>query len=143
MDNTQYTIRGVPAAFIEQFWHFGLPYIKRALDHTYGEIGHDDLKKMCLERDGQLWLCYKEGRIIGSGVTQIVIYPKMKVCRIITLAGTEFDSWKHLADQMIQMWAIEQGCTDMEALTRKGFVPKLQEMGFKHKYSVLHKRIKE
>lgn len=142
MDNT-YQVRGIPATYIEHFWHFGVPYIKRALDHTYGEITHEDLKGMCLERDAQLWLAYKEGKIIGAGVTQIVIYPQMKVCRIITLAGTEFDGWKHVADQMITMWAREQGCDALEALTRKGFVPKLQEMDFKYKYAVLHKRIKE
>lgn len=120
-------------------WKFAEPYIKRALDHTHGEISHLDLLVRCLERDIQLWMIYDGQRIVGAGTTEIVLYPRMKVCRIITLAGAEFDEWAGYAQDVIGAWAKEQGCEAMEAYTRKGFVPKLQKLGFKHKYSVCHK----
>lgn len=142
MDN--FIVRGIPAAFIENFWHFALPYIKRALDHANGEVSPEDLKIKCLERDAQLWLVYSaDNRIVGAATTEIVIYPQMKVCRIITLAGSGFDEWMNMSLQIIEMWAIEQGCKGLEALTRKGFIPKLQNVGFKYKYAVLHKRLVE
>lgn len=144
MSEQRYIVRGIPASFIENFWHFALPYIKRALDHAHGEVSAEDLKRKCMERDAQLWLCYSaDNRIVGAGTTEIVVYPQMKVCRIITLAGSGFDEWVHIADQMIEMWAVEQGCSALEALTRKGFIPKLQDVGFKYKYAVLHKRLVE
>jgi len=147
MDNEtnqqEYIFKGVPAFLVEKLWHFGLPYVKRALDHANGEMSHEDLRVMCINRDAQLWMCKKEDKIIGAGTTEIVNYPQMRVCRILTLAGTEFDNWMYLANNIIELWAIEQDCEAIEAFVRKGFVPKLQKIGFKHAYSVMHKRIKE
>lgn len=139
---TEYIVRGIPSQAIEHFWHFAVPYVKRALDHAYGEVSPDDLKRKCMERDAQLWLVHNDqNKIVGAGTTEIIVYPQMKVCRIITLAGSGFDGWVHVAHQIIEMWAIQQGCGGLEALTRKGFIPKLQNIGFKYRYAVLHKKL--
>ena len=137
-----YNIRGIPPNAIEGLWRFAEPYIKRALDHTYGEISPDDIKKFCIESQMQLWMVSKEKRMVGAGTTQIVCYPQMKVCRIVTLAGAEFPEWMDIAHMNIELWAEAQGCSGMEAYVRKGFVPKLGEIGYKHKYSVCHKSLK-
>lgn len=139
----EYQVRGIPSALIEKMWPFAEPYVKRALDHTFGEIAPLDLKNGCLARDMQLWMAAKNSRVMGAGTTEIVLYPQMKVCRVITLAGTEFDAWRELALNIIRNWALEQDCQAMECYVRKGFVPKLQELGFKHKYSVCHLNIRE
>jgi len=128
---------------IPDLWRFAEPYIKRALDHTFGELSVDDLRALCLSRDGQLWMMQKEDRIIGAGITMIVVYPQMKVCRVVTMAGSEFDEWKNMVYAHIELWAEAQGCDGMEAYVRKGFVPKLLEIGFKHRYSVVHKSFKD
>lgn len=72
----------------------------------------------------------------------IVPYPQMKICRIVTIAGSEFDKWVPICNMHIQMWAETHGCDGMEAYVRKGFVPKLAEIGFKHRYSVVHRDFK-
>lgn len=138
-----YQVRGVPHQIVEHMWKFAEPYVKRALDHTHGEISHLDILSRCLNRDIQLWMIYDGQRIVGAGTTEIVMYPQMKVCRIITLAGAEFDGWMHFAHDIIEAWARDQGCDAMEAYTRKGFVPKLHGIGYRHKYSVCHKSLKE
>jgi len=127
---------------VEDLWRFAEPFVKRALDHTFGELSPDDLKNMCVRRDAQLWMIQKENRIVGAGTTTIVCYPQMKVCRIITLAGTEFDGWKDMAHAHIEIWAESNGCEAMESYVRKGFVPKLLDIGYKHRYSVVHKPLK-
>lgn len=139
----EYIVRGVPSPLIERFWHFAEPYVKRALDHAYGEMSFEDVRNRCINRDMQLWLVYVDGRVIGAGTTEIINYPQKKICRIVTLAGTEFDEWRQMAHNIIEMWAVENECVGMESLTRKGFVPKLLGMGYKHKYSVMHKSLKE
>jgi len=142
MNNRQeYIISGIPFQAIDRFWVFAEPYVKRALDHTNGEMTHIDLKEMCISRDAQLWLCNKGNRIIGAGTTEIVIYPRKKVCRIITLAGTEFDGWMDLAHNVITLWAKDQGCESLQALTRTGFVQKLKKIGFRNRYCVCDKPI--
>ncbi len=137
-----YNIKGIPPQAVESLWRFAEPYIKRALDHTYGEISPDDIKNFCMESQMQLWMISKEKRMVGAGTTQIVCYPQMKVCRIVTLAGTEFTEWMDVAHMNIELWAEMQGCEGMEAYVRKGFVPKLDAIGYKHKYSVCHKSLK-
>lgn len=136
-----YQVRGVPSALVEQLWKFAEPYIKRALDHTFGEVGIEDLKAGCLSRDVQLWMMTKDGRVNGAATTEILLYPQKKVCRIITLSGTDFDEWKGVALEVIRAWAAEQGCVGVEVYVRKGFVPKLAELGYKHRYSVCHMEI--
>lgn len=135
-------VRGIPAAIVERFWPLAEPYIKRALDHTHGELLPADLLRRCLDRDIQLWLISREKRIFGAATTEIVVYPQRKHCRIITIAGSDFDSWRANAAEQIEQWALEQGCDAMEAFVRKGFVPKLEQLGYHHKQSVVVKELK-
>lgn len=139
----EYNIKGIPHEGVESLWRFAEPFIKRALDHTFGELSIEDVKDKCLSRDMQLWMIAKGNRVVGAGTTMIVLHPQMKVCRIVTLAGTEFDEWKDMAHAFIEIWADEaMGCEAVEAYTRKGFVPKLLEIGYKTRYCVMHKKLK-
>lgn len=138
-----FNIRGIPAEICETLWRFADPYVRRALDHTFGELSSDDLKTMCMNKHAQLWMAQKGDRIIGAGTTMIVDYPQMKVCRIITLAGSDFKEWKNLAHMNIELWAEAQGCDGVEAYVRRGFIPQLLEIGFKYRYAVVHKSLKE
>lgn len=136
-----YQIQGIPFNLVEHFWNFAVPYIKRALDHTTGEFSPEDFKQSCLNRNMQLWLISRGTRIVGAGTTEIIIYPRRKHCRIITLAGANFPEWAEFTNEIIAAWAKSQGCVAVEAFTRKGFVPKLTALGYKHKNSVLIKEI--
>lgn len=138
----EYQIRGIPQRSVETLWKFAEPFIKRALDHTFGELSIEDIRQACLTENMQLWMCLKGTRVIGAGTTMIVLHPQMKVCRIVTLSGAEFDQWVHQCNMHIELWAESMGCVGMEAYVRKGFVPKLIEIGFKHRYSVVHKSFK-
>lgn len=137
-----YTLRGIPQEAVEGIWRFAEPFIKRALDHTFGEVSIDDMKRLCLGRDMQLWMVLKENRVVGAGTTMIIHHPQMKVCRIVALSGAEFKQWKDMAHMSIEVWAAEQGCVAVECYVRKGFMPALMEIGYKHRYSVAHKSLK-
>lgn len=133
------TVRGIPANLIEKFWHYAEPYIKRALDHGSGEFTIEDFKMLCMERDVQLWLVNRGNRVIGAVTTEIVIYPRRKHCRVITLAGSDFASWVGLVDDTLSEWAKANGCIAIESYVRKGLVSKMDSFGYKHKHSVLIK----
>lgn len=136
-----YQIKGIPYQAVPGLWRWAEPFVKRALDHTFGEMTSDDIRILCEDRNMQLWLISKDNHAVGAGTTQIVIYPQMKVCRLVTLAGSEFKEWMGIAHMNIEVWAEEQGCHGLEAYVRKGFVPKLEEIGYKHRYSVVHKSL--
>lgn len=136
-----YVIRGIPYLLVPRMWLFAEPYIKRALDHAAGEINCDDLRKSCMERDVQLWLVACGERIVGAATTEIVQYPHRKHCRIITVAGSEFKKWVELLNLTLEKWAVEQECDAMESHVRRGMVPVMAELGYKHLHSVVHKKI--
>ena len=138
---SEYLMQGIPAQFVEHFWPFAAPYIKRALDHAHGEFSAADFKRSCMARDLQLWLISREKRIFGAITTEIVMYPHRKHCRVITLAGSNFAEWIALADTTLDAWATEQGCDALECYVRKGLVPRLAPLGYKHGHSVLLKEL--
>lgn len=138
-----FLMQGIPSHAVPHFWQFALPYVKRALDHASGELTPEDIKQGCLSRGIQLWLISREKRIFGAITTEIVVYPQRKHCRVITLAGSDFDSWVHVADATLCAWAKEQGCDALEAYVRKGFVNRLSALRFRHKYSVVVKGLRE
>jgi hypothetical protein len=137
----EYMMQGIPAELIERFWPFAEPYIKRALDHAHGEFTAADFRRSCLERNSQLWLISKEKRIFGAVTTEIVVYPHRKHCRVITLAGSNFAEWVALADTTLEAWSIAQGCDAIESYVRRGLVPKMAPLGYKHGHSVLVKEL--
>lgn len=137
----EYTIRGIPALLIERMWPLAEPYIKRALDHSAGEIKPDDLRRLCAERDVQLWLIRCADRVVGAVTTEIVHYPHRKHCRVITIAGSHFMEWVGMVDSVLAAWSLAQECDAMEAHVRRGFVQKLAPMGYKHLHSVVVKEL--
>lgn len=136
-----YLMRGIPAYLVASMWHYAAPYVKRALDHTSGELTHEDVRSLCENRDVQLWLISHGNRAVGAVTTEIVVYPHRKHCRVITLAGSQFAEWIGLVDKTLVDWAREQGCDALEAHVRRGFVPKLADIGYRHKHSVVVKEL--
>lgn len=136
-------VRGIPAHLIDSLWHYAEHYIKRAFDHTSGEVSVEDMHQLCLERAVQLWLVSRENRVIGALTTEIVNYPHRKHCRVITVAGSNFAEWIELADNVLCAWATEQGCDALETYVRKGLVPKLADVGYRHKHSIMTKELSD
>ena len=141
MSEVDIHMRGIPAPLIDSLWHYAVPYLKRALDHTSGEISVDDFRALCLDRSVQLWLVQRGPRIIGALTTEIVNYPRRKHLRVITLAGSDFANWLDLADNVLCEYARQQGCDALETYVRKGLVPKLAPLAYKHKHSILIKEL--
>ena len=137
-----YNIQGIPADLVMHFWAFAEPYIKRALDHTSGELLPSDFRFACMNRNMQLWLVNKDNRVVGAITTEIVNYPHRRHCRVITLAGSAFGEWTGLADETLSKWALEQECDALESFVRKGLVPRMAPLGYKHKHSVLLKELR-
>jgi hypothetical protein len=141
MTEAQFHVRLIPPELIARFWPFAEPFIKRALDHTSGEWGVQDLRKFCEENKLQLWLVAEGDRVVAALTTELVNYPHRKHCRIVTLAGAKAPLWTPVADTIVSNWALAQGCDALEAFVRKGYVPVLAKYGFQHKYSVIAKDI--
>lgn len=134
-------IRGIPSPLVDHFWKQCEPFIKRALDHSHGEMTASDIREFAKAGLVQLWVVVEGSRIVATCTSEIIIYPRLKRCRILTLAGNNSTDWAEVANIFIEKWALEQGCVGMEAITRKGLIPKLQNIGYSYKQAIMVKEL--
>jgi hypothetical protein len=138
---SKFQIRAIPASLVERLWPNVEAYIKRALDHANGEFLPSDIKYFCVERLVQLWVITEGTRVVGAATTEIVNYPQRRHCRVITLSGNRAPEWTGQLDTILTTWALQQGCSAIEAYVRKGYVKVLGAFGYEHKYSCITKEI--
>ena len=127
---------GVPHDMVDDFWSESLPWIESALKHGHGEFEADDIHDALVNKDMQLWVIYEKPKnnIVLVVVTQILDYPRMKVCRIVVLGGESHLLWETKLF-ILEEWAKEQGCKRIEAYCRDGLQKKLEKLGYKKLYN--------
>jgi len=123
---------------IALIWDEVEPHIARCTPHSEGELDTDDFFDYLVNAEMQLWVAVDK-EIMAVMITQIIPYPKKKVLRIIAIAGEDMDRWFHFLPA-IEEWAMELGCTSLEAWGRKGWLKVLQD--WKCSYHILTKDLK-
>ena len=68
-------------------------------------------------------------------VTEIIQYPRKKIVRVITVAGKDMSMWYEFLP-MLEGYAVRNGCSSLEAWTRKGMTRKLKD--WKHSYDIIN-----
>ena len=121
-------------------WDEVAPLIEKALLHAEGELIPEDIKKHLDEGDLRLWVALEGQEILASMVTEIIEYPRKRIVRVITLAGKNMDMWYDFLP-MIEGYAVKNGCSSLEAWTRKGMTRKLKD--WKHSYDIITKDLKQ
>ena len=135
-------LTGIPSQEIDEIWDDCVPYINLVQKKGQGEMTTEDIYNLCKEAKMQLWVIFDDNaNIKGVGTTEILVYPRKKVCRIVNLGGVEFDEWIHTIS-VIEAWAEENGCDAIETFCRKGFIKKLEKYGYEQTYTVLGKELK-
>jgi len=130
----------VEAEDIDMVWGDVVPLIEKALLHAEGELMPEDIKKHLDSADLRLWVALKDKDVIASMVTEIIQYPRKKIVRVITLAGKDMSLWYDFLP-MLEGYAIRNGCSSLEAWTRKGMTRKLKD--WKHSYDIITKDLKQ
>ena len=125
---------------IDLVWGDVAPLIEKALQHAEGELVPDDIKKQLDKGDLRLWVALEGKETIAAMVTEVIQYPRKKIVRVITLAGKNMDMWYDFLP-MIEGYAIRNGCSSLEAWSRKGMARKLKD--WKHSYDIITKDLKQ
>jgi len=134
-------LTGIPSQEIDEIWEVCEPFIEKAAKKGQSEMTSQDIYNFCKDAKMQLWIVFdSEANIKAVVTTEIINYPKKKVCRIITLGGEEIDNWLH-SITVIEAWAEENECHAMETFCRKGFIKKLEHYGYEQTYTVLGKEL--
>ena len=126
---------------LELVWDEVVPLIEAALKHSEGEIIPEDLVKPIKTGKMQLWVALSDG-VIAAMITEIVVYPRKRVLRVITIAGKDghgMSKWYGFLP-LVEGFALSNNCSSLEAWTRKGMAKKLTD--WEHKYMVITKDLK-
>ena len=125
---------------IELVWDEVIPLVEKALSHAEGELKPEDIRKHLDTGDLRLWVALQDRDIIASMVTEIIQYPRKKIVRVITVAGKDMSMWYDFLP-MLEGYAVRNGCSSLEAWTRKGMTRKLKD--WKHSYDIITKDLKQ
>ena len=136
------TLMGIRHDMVEAIWDKAKPHLEKALEYSDGEFQIDDVLKFLLDRTMQLWVLYDISThdVVMAGCTEIIDYPRSKICRVVLMGGLSMDLWQ-AQTPVFEDWAREQGCVQMETLARKGMAKKLIKLDYKPVYQVSRKRL--
>ena len=128
---------------LEMVWDETVPLIDAALKYSEGELLPEDLIEPLKTGKMQLWVALKDNHVIAAMITEIIIYPRKRVLRVITIAGKDgrgMSKWYGFLP-LVEGFALSNNCSSLEAWTRKGMAKKLKD--WEHKYMVITKDLKQ
>jgi hypothetical protein len=128
-------------AEIEYSWKKVLePHIKRAIDLTGGELTSEDVYEALQKGYMFAWAIYTGPKVNAVLVLEPVQLRHFRICRIVVVSGENFEDWKHF-EGFIEHWARGMGCEYIDGLGRPGWVKMAAELGYKHQYTVMRKKV--
>lgn len=112
---------GVLAGDLDYVWPTVEPIIQRALDRSRGEYLAEDIHGFIKRREMQLWAAVCDGEIKAVCLTEIVSFPRLKVCRLVIAAGEGMRHWIKPGTEILKAWAKAQGCEEIRGGGREGW----------------------
>lgn len=131
----------VSEGYVPDVWSDSLPFIRRALRYSHGEMDEVSVFSDCISSMKQLWLVREESRITAVAVTEIVDYSLVSSLRVVLLSGRDMAKWQEpLLDRLVK-FAKDEGVTRIESWGRPGFAKTLKPLGFEQAYVAMIKEI--
>lgn len=137
---SEWTITGIPAPHVDGVWSTVEPLIAKALAKGRGEFIPADYRRFLLAREMQLWAAVKDQQIHAVCLTEIVNFPRLKICRLVLAAGSEMRHWMKPGVATIKAWAKANGCEEIRGGGRMGWS---RALGWKPIYTVCGERLTE
>ena len=136
----------IPSSNLDDVWNLVKKDISEALsysgNHTDAQFVYDTLK----EDKMQLWVVWDKDKpttlekYYGVVVTEIVKRKLIQSCNIFIVTGRHRQQWQHLIS-VLEDFAIENNCTNMELIARKGWKRIMEQFDYKQTHVVLEKPI--
>lgn len=100
-----------------------------------------DVLQNLINRRMDLWLAVDDANAVQAlAITEIVDYPRVKVCKLLAGTGDDAERWYRLIDG-IENWARSQGCGVFEPICRPGWEKRFAALGYRKTHVVLEKRL--
>jgi hypothetical protein len=121
----------VPPQNVAHIWGQVEPLLLKAI--LYDDFSYDgqNLLDGILKKDMQLWISWKD-KVESAVLTQIIDYPKFKVCRWFLAGGSKMKYWIDELTHQVETWAKQNNCKRIELVGRRGWMKKLKDYEAKH-----------
>ena len=136
----------IPVKKIDEVWSLVKNNIHEALNYSGNQVDVDFVYKTLQADNFQLWIVWDEDKKTvqeqynGVVVTEIVQRKLKKSCHIYIMTGKNRQQWQHLI-RVIEDFAEQQDCDNMELIARPGWQKILQNYNYKRTHIVLDKPI--
>lgn len=125
---------------VPEAWPGVQEWIARALAHGGGGYLLADILRALLCRQMKLWLVKDGAALKACAVTQITFLPRLKICQILVVGGSELESWAHVVGD-IEAWARKAGCDAVDGPGRMGWSKKAAQYGYAPVMTLFRKRL--
>lgn len=136
----------IPSSNLDDVWNLVNKDISDALsysgNHTDAQFVYDCVK----ENKMQLWVVWDKDKqttldkYYGVVVTEIVKRKLIQSCNVFIVTGRHRQKWQHLV-KVLEDFALENNCTNMELIARKGWQRIMEQFDYKQTHIVLEKQI--
>lgn len=122
-----------------------LPYLQESQEWSKGRVGVDDLLRMVLNGQMQLWAVHEKEVVYGHVITEIKQYPQ---CKMLTVQYCAMKPWtmelvSTKMHETAERFAKDAGCSGVEFVGRPGWRNVAKEQGYEVQSVVYQKFFKE
>ena len=136
----------IPSSNLDDVWSLVKKDISDALSYSGNHTDADFVYDCVKENKMQLWVVWDKDKpttlekYYGVVVTEIVKRKLIQSCNIFIVTGRHRQQWQHLIS-VLEDFAIENNCTNMELIARKGWQRIMEQFDYKQTHVVLEKPI--
>ena len=136
----------IPSSNLDDVWSLVKKDISEALSYSGNQTDAQFVYDCIKENKMQLWVVWDKDKpttlekYYGVVVTEIVQRKLKRSCQIFIMTGKHRQKWQHLIS-VLEDFAEEQECQQMELFARPGWQKILQNYNYKRTHVVLEKPI--
>ena len=136
----------IPTSNIDDVWNLVKKDIQEALSYSGNHTDSDFVFETLKQEKFQLWIVWDKEKkttlekYYGVVVTEVVQRKLRKSCNIFLVTGRHRQKWQHLIS-VLEDFALEQECNNMELIARKGWERIMEQFNYKRTHVVLEKTI--
>ena len=136
----------IPSSQVDDVWNLVKKDIQQALSYSGNHTDADFVYETIKNNKMQLWVLWDNSKkatiekYYGVVVTEIAERKLKKSCNIFIVTGRHRQKWQHLI-KIIEDFALQQNCSNIELIARKGWKKIMEQYDYKETHVVLEKPI--
>lgn len=125
----------VPVETLEVVW----PLVKKRLEaveqRSKGLMPVGVMRSLVEEQKWQLWVALnpeRKGEVLAVALTELMVHPNgAKSAKVWVLTGDCREKWYKVGVEILEAWAVAEGCAFVESYVRPGWEIELKPLGWR------------